>query len=143
MKTATRLGSEWVGACVSSATLRSEDLIPAMLDVLTAAGHEGAPAWKREWAALTEDETGESIDLDEEKAGYLAENLYDAMDEVAPYGTSYESHEGDGACFGFWSYLRCPECGETVAEASEDADDDCCCTCCDWVGSEDDANADM
>jgi len=38
----------------------------------------------------------------DDQASLLAE-CFDAMDELAPDGFTFASHEGDGACFGFWS----------------------------------------
>lgn len=37
-----------------------------------------------------------------DRAGWLMEDLYDALDECAPDGHYFGAHPGDGADFGFW-----------------------------------------
>ena len=39
---------------------------------------------------------------DSEAAGWELEELFNMLCEVAPEGTYFGAHEGDGACFGFW-----------------------------------------
>ena len=39
---------------------------------------------------------------EDERAGYIIEDLTDALDELAPEGTYFGANEGDGADFGFW-----------------------------------------
>ena len=94
---------------VSHATHRPEDLIPVFLHVARAIlDHDPRPdeivwlwqhdfldnIWKR-WACREDYfESQESIhDLDA---------LFNFLDAVAPPGTYFGAHEGDGSDFGFW-----------------------------------------
>lgn len=93
---------------VSNATLRPQDLLPTFLVALRmlapeahqqltmpGAGHSAVPAH------ALEDESDEWWQSDE-CASLLSETLFDALNEHAPEGFHFGSHEGDGACFGFW-----------------------------------------
>jgi hypothetical protein len=95
---------------VSTATMRTEDLIPAFIaqlgylakstpcivDTVTAAGH----------LVLIRDiesrmETDDYFESDD--AGYdLNESLFDALNEYAAPNCYFGSHPGDGADYGFW-----------------------------------------
>jgi hypothetical protein len=94
-----QLGKEWIGSSVSHGSLREQDLIPAFEGVLDTAGVE----YERPAAvdkllldqALTDDEQ-------QEVSCYLNETLFDLIDGIAPAGTYFSSHPGDGSDFGFW-----------------------------------------
>jgi hypothetical protein len=94
----SQLGKDWTGSVIS-ATLREQDLIPAFEGVLDAGGVEyDRPASVDKLLldqALTDEET-------EEVGFYLNETLFDLLNEIAPEGTFFGSHPGDGAAFGFW-----------------------------------------
>ena len=94
-----RLDKDWMGRSVSSATLREVDLIPAFEEVLDAAGVEyDRPASVDKLLlsqSLTDDES-------EEVGFYLNEELFDLLNDIAPEGTYFGAHPGDGADFGFW-----------------------------------------
>lgn len=94
---------------VSTATLRAQDLLPKFLDALSVvapeayqqlmvpgAGFSAVPAHALE---DEDDEWWQSEDC----AWLLNEILFDALNEHAPEGYYFGAHEGDGACFGFWS----------------------------------------
>jgi hypothetical protein len=93
---------------VSEATLRSQDLLPKFLDALRVVAPEayrqltvpgcGFPAVPDH---ALEDEDAEWWGS-EDCAWLLNETLFDALNEHAPEGYYFGSHEGDGACFGFW-----------------------------------------
>jgi len=84
---------------VSHGTLREQDLAPTFLSVLDDLNPTVADHLRREYAealdALSDDEWVESV-------GWLFEELYDALDNVAPEGYRFGAHEGDGSDFGFW-----------------------------------------
>ncbi len=96
------------GSCeISSGTLRAQDLIPAMLDAL----RELAPAAYQQvvspgcgfsaFPSYAAEDSGsdwwQSDDCD-----WLSQSLEDALNEHAPEGYRFGSHDGDGASFGFW-----------------------------------------
>jgi len=94
-----QLGKDWIGSSISHGTLRYEELIPAFEAVLGTAGveYDHPPSVDKLLLgqALTHDEQDE-IEF------YLNETLFDLIDGIAPEGTFFGSHPGDGADFGFW-----------------------------------------
>ncbi len=94
----SQLGTDWIGSVVS-ATLQEKDLIPAFEGVLDVAGVE----YERP-ASVDKLLLGQSLtDNEMEEIGfYLNETLFDLLNEIAPEGTAFGSHPGDGADFGFW-----------------------------------------
>jgi len=91
---------------ISSATLRPEDLIPAFaseLEYIVGDDPEYAPLL-REASALQDSE-----DWEDEGASLVLEELFDALDSLAPAGVYFGSTEGDGADFGFWQSPPEPE----------------------------------
>ena len=94
----SQLGTNWIGSVIS-ATLREQDLIPAFEGVLDTAGVEyDRPASVDKLLldqALTDDEQ-------QEVGYYLNETLFDLLDGIAPEGTYFGSHPGDGSDYGFW-----------------------------------------
>src|ERR1700691_70350 len=93
-----QLDKTWNGSIIS-ATLRELDLIPEFEAVLDIAGVE----YDRP-ASVDKLLLGQSLtDQESEEVGfYLNETLFDLLNEVAPEGTCFGSHPGDGADFGFW-----------------------------------------
>ena len=88
----------WAGE-ISHGTLRTEDLIPRFRDlVLEMTGGESNPV---QLSCLNEamEKPGfyESADAD-----WFLEDLFDALNALAPDGYWFGSHEGDGSSFGFW-----------------------------------------
>lgn len=61
------------------------------VDTGTLDPHDGIVADRDQWERRHDD-----------AASLLAE-CFDALDELAPDGFTFASHEGDGACYGFWS----------------------------------------
>lgn len=100
---------------VSSATLRTEDLLSAfsstLEDCITVNGAflslpENSPMRDRLVKLLSESQdawTEDGTELqDEDNAAELVTELQDALNEFAAPYVTFGSHEGDGACFGFW-----------------------------------------
>lgn len=91
---------------IISGTHRPIDLIPAFIDALTerdearadallAAYPEVDDALMRGLLSTRQHELREDMD-------WMLEDLYVALDDVAPAGYHFGAHEGDGADFGFW-----------------------------------------
>jgi hypothetical protein len=81
--------------------MREEDLIPAFEDVLRQAGVE--PSDRP--AAVDKLLAGDPLTADEQEevSWYLNEELFEALNDIAPEGTSFGAHPGDGAEYGFWT----------------------------------------
>ncbi len=94
----SQLDKNWIGSVIS-ATLRDQDLIPAFEGVLDIAGVD----YDRP-ASVDNLLLGESLtDAEMEEVGfYLNETLFDLLNGIAPAGTHFGSHPGDGSDFGFW-----------------------------------------
>jgi len=93
-----RLSTDFVGVCTSSATLRLCDLIPPALDILAEHDHET-------YAAIVDDYNyvdNEAFYDSEDAAWMWHEDLFYALNEIAPARCYFGSHEGDGALMGFW-----------------------------------------
>jgi len=80
--------------------MREEDLIPAFEGLLKSAG-KTLPGRPIEVANLL---AGRSVSLEGwERIGfYLNEELFDALNEIAPEGCYFGAHPGDGSDYGFW-----------------------------------------
>lgn len=80
---------------ISHGTLRTEDLLQAFADTL-----ENLDPTDKYFALIRE---ARAVDPDSETASYLVnEELYDALNDLAPEGTYFGAHPGDGSDFGFW-----------------------------------------
>ena len=93
---------------VIHATLRSQDLIPAFLDVLRIHNPEAYQQLMIPGAgfAALPSYAQEDEDSDwwySEDADHLVELLFDSLNELAPEGHYFGSHPGDGSDFGFWA----------------------------------------
>lgn len=130
------------GPCViSEATLRTRDVAPAFLNALYELGDDAAhradeirSEYHDVFVAI---QTLDSFvgDCRGDDAGCLMETLFDALDEFAPEGTYFGLHEGDGACYGFWSNaIPCEECGRDDLPLHPDNK---CPDCSRWSEGED------
>lgn len=85
------------GMVVSEGTMRSEDLIPKFLRVLKVYAADKYDEYVKE--------NPEVLDLngmDDETMGWVVDELFDKLDEIAPEGFYFAAHPDDGACYGFW-----------------------------------------
>ena len=80
---------------VSHGTMRNEDLIPAFAYELAQIDTEGA------YTSLVTESHGIE-DFDSEQADFVLEDLFDALDALAPPYCYFGANEGDGADYGFW-----------------------------------------
>lgn len=91
-------------------TLRPEDLIPAFLDALQERDKAEADKLRDRYSeVIAAVDRGELDHLDrqghslmEQVDWLLNEDLYYALNDLAPEGTRFGAHEGDGSDFGFW-----------------------------------------
>jgi hypothetical protein len=112
---------------VSHATLRPQDLIPALfgklLEMDKERGGELWASWRGElsqgWGVLLPDEPGTEEEwdgvlgaTDPETPSFILEELVDALNELAPPGLYFGTHPGDGSDFGFWPEWGAIEMGE-------------------------------
>lgn len=111
--------SDITGGSVSSGTMRPEDLIPAFMAVLEEHDPRTAAMFKKtsrevfNWLDHGDDEPSP------EQVGWLLEDLFDALDLLAPAGHYFGAHEGDGADYGFWEATEFEDrCLYVVAESS-------------------------
>lgn len=103
-----RLGLPFVNMSLSEGSLRTQDLVvnflafiqaesPTLYTKVVCQAPDGFILW---WLGADECEP----DWDsEEMSLYLNETLFDALDKLAPEGTSFGAHPGDGSDFGFWA----------------------------------------
>ena len=83
---------------VSHGTMRSEDLIPAFLDVLKQYAPDNYDAYVK-----ANPEVLDLDGMDDETLSWVVEELFDELDKIAPEGTYFGAHPGDGSDYGFWS----------------------------------------
>ena len=94
---------------VSSATLRTEDLIPALSSALAQIlSTTNQPPFElssqaEELLLMAGSAASSELGSSEwEQLSELCSDLFEMLDALAPTGFSFSSHEGDGALFGFW-----------------------------------------
>ena len=125
-----RLDAAYEGS-VSEGTMNPRHLVPRFVAILETIDprHQRVEEFRVLWAAtemigqFTRDAATDVADLlglwECESMGYLLEGLFDALNEIAPKGTSFGASEGDGASYGFWRDDQC-DCGHAFASHDED-----------------------
>ena len=83
---------------VSHGTLRSIDLIPEFLGVLKQYAKDRYDAYVK-----ANPEVLDLEGMDDETLSWVVDELIDELNAVAPEGTYFGSHPGDGSDFGFWT----------------------------------------
>ena len=96
------LDKSFVNTSVSWGTLRQEDLIPAFHNFLHEVGHTGVQYSGLLTSLVRRGITFYSAKL-VERADWTLEDLFDKLDSIAPEGTSFGAHPGDGSDFGFFA----------------------------------------
>ena len=89
---------------VIRATHRSQDLIPAFLEVIKDTP-EYAQLLNKLPSYAMEDNDSEWWES-EDAMYFLNETLWDVLNKYAPEGYYFGSTEGDGSDFGFWGYVE-------------------------------------
>jgi len=90
---------------ISHGTLRPQDLIPAFLDALRTVDPTYDQlhfAWIPQYLACALVEGDASDWWSSEDCNWCLEDLISRLEESAPEGTYFGTHEGDGSDFGFW-----------------------------------------
>lgn len=95
---------------VSSGTMRPEDLIPVFADEL-----ERLVPKRSDQAKLVR-RARKLKDYDSEDAGYVLDDLFEALDLMAPAYCHFGANEGDGADYGFWP------CIDALEESAREGD---------------------
>ncbi len=86
------LGDYFVGTLISG-THQPEDLAPVFLNTIASADLGRAIRLGERFERLWADGAG--------REDVLAD-MFDALNDIAPEGTHFGAHPGDGADFGFW-----------------------------------------
>ena len=84
---------------VSDGTHDTKELVAKFLDVLEEYANETYLSYMDENPELVDDWDH----LDDETLGWVLDELFDKLNDIAPEGYYFGASEGDGACFGFWS----------------------------------------
>lgn len=85
----TKLSPNFINHSVSHATLKPEHLVERLSNFLRTHAPEKMQEIEGEYIQILDD---------------VLELLFDSLNGVAPDGTSFGAHEGDGSDFGFWQY---------------------------------------
>jgi hypothetical protein len=86
--------------------MRTQDLIPAFLDVLRELDPDRYAGFCVQPFGPVPSHAAEDSDSDwwgSDDAGYLLEELFDALGDCAPEGYYFGAHPGDGSDYGFWA----------------------------------------
>lgn len=92
--------------CISSGTLRAEDLLPRFMGILKDYAPEKFNEFIKGYPEL--DGWEEFLDADwriisDDTKMNASDELFGLLNDIAPEGTMFSSTEGDGADFGFWT----------------------------------------
>ena len=108
--------------CISSGTLRAEDLLPRFMGILKdyapekfnefIKGYPELDGWEdyleADWRIISDDTKMNASD-----------ELFGLLNDIAPEGTMFSSTEGDGSDFGFWSMSNESKKNETNSPEEE------------------------
>lgn len=96
------LSKEYVGESLSHGTLNEDHLYEAFMDFLKPRAKEFGLVEKLNKIEKEWDEANQKDDQ-ETKSYIINEDLFDILNNIAPEGTYFGSHPGDGSDMGFWS----------------------------------------
>jgi hypothetical protein len=88
---------------VSHGTLRESDLISRFLSKLDSCNPSESKKLRKDYGIRSNTNIEKWVKKNPDDAGYLLnDELFEALQEVAPPGHYFGAHEGDGSDFGFW-----------------------------------------
>jgi len=87
---------------IISGTMQPRDVIPALADELSMLILENGIRNASDAHKSLVCDANAITDYDSEDAGYVLEELFDALNELAPSYCYFGAHEGDGSAYGFW-----------------------------------------
>ena len=86
--------------------MRAEDVIPEMIWTLRQVNKREAARYQARFNRLEQTDDGDFTDRADKQAGYLWEDLDDALNARCPAYTYFGSHPGDRADYGIWPCLE-------------------------------------
>lgn len=134
-----RLPDTFAGS-ISEGTLNTRHLVPRYCEVISYVWptHPTVERYSVLGAALdiigqfTGDEAKDVADLlgvwECSAMQELCNDMFDALNDIAPEGTYFSSSEGDGASFGFWA-IECELCGHPSLSHTRSDDGERCVEC--------------
>lgn len=101
------LREEMTPGSISHGTMRNEDVLPRLMSALFKEDPQRArQIWKENpefLEALCDKQIGKNNPWwESEEANYIAEELFDVMNDYSPEGHYFGSHIGDGSDYGYW-----------------------------------------
>jgi hypothetical protein len=88
---------------VSHGTMRPEDLIPTFTMLLRNLDKTTYDRILQDYGDILTPEDGGDIRYDDtDNAGFLLNDLFEALDRCAPEGFYFGALEGDGSDYGYW-----------------------------------------
>ncbi|MBN8865259.1 MAG: hypothetical protein J0H92_17930 [Sphingobacteriales bacterium] len=93
-----RLPRYYIGISISSGTLESEVLIQNFMKFLDSVKKQTVIGPRLQEIQLLLDKAKD----DEERSSILNEDIFSLMDDIAPPGSNFGAHPGEGSDFGFW-----------------------------------------
>lgn len=91
---------------ISHGTLLERHLIPTFLSILREHDPENAERLIEDYGQAFIDRCVDGLDYslvgEMERQSYLLDDLFEALEAIAPDGHYFGAHPGDGSDFGFW-----------------------------------------
>ena len=86
------LSNEYRNVSLSHGTMRPEDLIPVFSDFIKEHSKNNYD-WLLDRYAFQ---------VDDESKGWMLDDMFEILNNIAPNGYYFGSHPGDGSDYGFW-----------------------------------------
>jgi len=97
-----RLDECFIGYSVSHGTLKTEDLLEAFYNFLERKSNILIQEIEDAYQITPETDFERVVKRNPTVAQFLLEDLIEAINEIAPTGSYFGAHVGDGSDFGFW-----------------------------------------